>query len=474
MIRIRGNRGRTACNRDNRRVIRKIVLENYMSHAHTVIEPAEGLTVLVGPNNCGKSAVVAALETLCFNPGGDYMVRHGARECAVTVETAEGHVVTWRRKGGAVSYTIDGREVGRLGRGGVPDDLHQVLRLPKVRPPDARTAAEAFDLHLGYQKSPVFLLDQSRGRAATFFASSSDAEKLLEMQRRHRDNAAAARRDRKRLDDEIEDLDRQVAALAPVDDLDADVRALEAEYEALNQHAGRVEALSALIDRLHVCLEFRAQRQWVTEALSRLAEPPDLADDRPLWSAARAVAGAQWRQQRQVAAMGALLPLLPPPELGDERSLGAAIGKKVEAGRRERQARGAVEALSPLEAPPPPPRDVEGIATAVAHLQRAGAVAASAVARTNVLASLGEPAPPADVAPLQDWSRRWSDAAALAERHAGLAAEVDQRLAALRAEAERWAQAHPTCPTCGGDVDADRLLTVGHQHDAEGGGRGAA
>ena len=31
-----------------------------MSHDDTTIELADGLTVLIGPNNCGKSAVVAA------------------------------------------------------------------------------------------------------------------------------------------------------------------------------------------------------------------------------------------------------------------------------------------------------------------------------------------------------------------------------------------------------------------------------
>ena len=41
-------------------MIRRIKLVNFMSHANTVIEPADGLTILVGQNNCGKSAIVAA------------------------------------------------------------------------------------------------------------------------------------------------------------------------------------------------------------------------------------------------------------------------------------------------------------------------------------------------------------------------------------------------------------------------------
>ncbi|MDA0587441.1 MAG: AAA family ATPase [Planctomycetota bacterium] len=72
-------------------MIRRITLDNFMSHSHTVIESAEGLTVLVGPNNCGKSAVITALQTLCDNETGGFMVRRGESDCRVTVETDDGH-----------------------------------------------------------------------------------------------------------------------------------------------------------------------------------------------------------------------------------------------------------------------------------------------------------------------------------------------------------------------------------------------
>src|SRR5688572_8764178 len=137
-------------------MITRITLENYMSHARTVIEPAAGLTVLVGPNNCGKSAVVSALQTLCGDVAGGFMVRHGERTCRVTVETDDGHMIAWRRKGDSVSYEIDGREIHRSGRGNLPDGLHEHLRLPKV---EASGTGARFDVHFALQKSPIFLID---------------------------------------------------------------------------------------------------------------------------------------------------------------------------------------------------------------------------------------------------------------------------------------------------------------------------
>src|SRR5688572_4058052 len=112
-------------------MISQIELHNFMSHEHTVIEPAAGLTVLVGPNNCGKSAVVAAMQILCRNENSTYVLRHGQRECSVTLQTDEGHTIQWRRKN-SPSYVIDGQVYDRLRGHGVPDELHQALHLPLV------------------------------------------------------------------------------------------------------------------------------------------------------------------------------------------------------------------------------------------------------------------------------------------------------------------------------------------------------
>src|SRR6185436_12523227 len=98
-------------------MIRRITLHNFMAHKATVIEPAAGLTVLVGPNNCGKSAVVAALRILCHIENSTYVLRHGERECSVTVVTDDGHTIVWRRKN-SPAYTIDGEPFDRLKSGG--------------------------------------------------------------------------------------------------------------------------------------------------------------------------------------------------------------------------------------------------------------------------------------------------------------------------------------------------------------------
>jgi DNA repair exonuclease SbcCD ATPase subunit len=307
-------------------MITRIILENYMSHARTVIEPAAGLTVLVGPNNCGKSAVVSALRTLCDNPLGDYMVRHGATECCVTVETNDGgehHTFAWKRKKDVVSYLIDGRPIHRL-KGNLPEDLHQHLRMPKVHAEDGND----FDIHFGLQKEPIFLLSESARRAAQFFASSSDAEKLLEMQRRHGERVKNAKSKVAELTVEIEQLDRMLAALAPAPELAAKADALSQEHSELSQAQQNAMALEQSLGNQKRHVARRGFFHRVAETVRPLSPAPALADTSDVERLSREISAAHGRRRRISSIGGALEHLQSPPAVQDVSPLADLIARQ--------------------------------------------------------------------------------------------------------------------------------------------------
>lgn len=268
MIRLHGGFG----------MITRIELENFMSHRRSVIEPAKGLTVLVGPNNCGKSAVVSALQIVCENSPGDYMVRHDERECRIVVHTDDGHIIEWKRRGAVVNYVIDGQEIHRL-RGDIPDGLHSILRLPKVLAADNR---EPYDVHFALQKSPIFLLGEPGSRAATFFASSSDAGKLIQMQARHREKFREASQEEKRLGQAAEQLEHKLTELAPVEDLQDRVEQAVADHSEIQELLARAGAMEDLRQTLSMRLNSFRRLEQEVRALGLLGQPPALTNVAPL------------------------------------------------------------------------------------------------------------------------------------------------------------------------------------------------
>ena len=267
---------RSYCSQSKIRMITQIELVNFMSHKHTVIRPAAGLTVLVGRNNCGKSAVVAALQILCENEPSTYATRHGERDCTVRIETDDGHTIEWGRKGGSTRYIVDGQRFDRLGRGGVPDEVRRALRLANVT-----WESGQLDVHFAAQKSPVFLLDKPGSQAAQFFASSSDASRLVEMQALHKAKSVDAQRHKARLEAESSQLNRELETLEPLTSIDERLEQAEAAHARLSKLAAEIQTLDRDAEALDSQTSLLAKQNEIVAALSGLTGPPAIEPTAP-------------------------------------------------------------------------------------------------------------------------------------------------------------------------------------------------
>jgi exonuclease SbcC len=512
-------------------MITRIELTNFMSHQSTVIEPAPGLTVLVGPNNCGKSAVVAALQILCNNADSTYVTRHGAKQCSVLVETDDGHRIEWRRKTSA-SYRINGEKFDRLGRGKAPEQLLNVLRLPRVEVGDDNL----FDVHFGEQKSPIFLLDKPASHIAKFFASSSDVDRFLKMQDLHRTKVADANREKQHLELESVTLNRELGLLEPVVELEERLVQSELHYRELQRLAQTIDELTRRFKELRrqsIAVKRCAARQ---ASLDDLCPPPAFEDSEPL--AALITELDQVRRDfrftsEQVTALG---DLQPPPELPSTELLASLAGGLLAAQRAFAQTQGRSVALSPLGEPPRlddadslarlrqeladmqrfverrgaqgtllasvrlPPQllDDTALETTLRHLMQASEQCAFVSRGATLLGKISPPPLVEDVAPAFELLRSLEDAGAcVARRRSALEhlaavdavpaqenpselAELVHRLSlgadevrkygdqAAQAQADflaakesliRWARDYGICPTCGGPMNAERLVT---------------
>jgi len=336
-------------------MITRIELTNFMSHAKTVIEPAAGLTVLVGPNNVGKSAIVAALQILCHNENSTYVMRHGERECSVSVRTDDEHLVEWKRRN-SPSYVIDGQIFDRLRSGGIPEELHQALRLPRVN----ASNDEEFDIHFGTQKSPIFLLGNSGTVAARFFASSSDAIRLVMVQKRHKEKLSEAQREKNRLEGESRQLNAELEMLEPIVDINDRLETIEREYEELLQ-------LAAWLDKAEV------QVAVLTEHAARLIQFTVQAD--------------------------ILSPLIAPPILPPIVQLEKLIAKLEEDNRNVESTASRVDVYSTIS-PPPKMATVDVIQTLIVAIERTEVQVNAANLEVAVLSVLSFPPVLHDLTPL--------------------------------------------------------------------------
>ncbi len=481
-------------------MIRRIVLENYMSHAHSVIEPADGLTVLIGPNNCGKSALVSALQTLACNLTGDYMVRHGERETSVTVETDDGHTIAWRRKGSTVSYVVDGEEIHRL-RGGTPERLDEWLRLPRVKSEEG--GDDEFDIHFGTQKAPIFLLNESERRAAMFFAASSDAAKLLQMQKRHCEKVKDSKRERDGLAEDLVRLDAELRALAPIGDLATRLQLAEQQHESLCTLGEQLDRLSSELKALERERADVARRQAELDVLDPLDRPPDFAAVAPLESLIESTEAAGRRVAARSHEIAVLAPLCEPPALADvagvaglcealaaesasgivsaalvaslarlqsvpEFENAAALEQLVRNLDDERRGCGRQAALHrTLDRLQPTPQlaATMQLEDFVCEFERLAEVSAREARSHRALSKMTLPPAEADCSPLAQIIGQLEAERVRVGDQLEAVGKIEQARAAVEREIRAWARDNPICRTCGAAIDAERLMEGEHAHD---------
>lgn len=75
--------------------IEKVILENVLSHEHTVLECDKGFNVFIAESGNGKSAVLRAINWVVNNePSGKGIIRSGASFARVTLFLSSGHIVS--------------------------------------------------------------------------------------------------------------------------------------------------------------------------------------------------------------------------------------------------------------------------------------------------------------------------------------------------------------------------------------------
>lgn len=441
-------------------MIRKIVLQNFMAHEMTELELGDGLNVLVGPNNIGKSTIAVALKTLARNGNSSFVQRHDAKECSVIVTTSEGHTIQWQKKK-SPSYIINGEVKDRLGRGGTPPELDETLRLAPVEFED-----KDFEPHFGEQKSPIFLINRPPSQIAQFFSTTSDAERLVAMQRLHQRKKGDAQSQLKFLESANEELTQQSECLEPVpmlanlvDQLEKDltvISGLDAEINALlvgyleNWKKGSVEA------------SFQKQRLNSLEELQHL---PTFYDELPLASFLQQLERVE-RECEKTRTMAMELANLPQvPEIHNTEPLEQSCERLEGAYQQHSFWSMRCNSVANLATPPKELPETDAANFVQEYVELLHVVEQSQI-QIETLAMLPVPPQPLDTDSLPLLLDAMHSHLQASEALLSSQQKLDVESERLDRSLGEWLAANPTCPTCGTGLTLE-MVRKRHSHHGD-------
>ena len=143
-------------------MIKSLQIQNFQSHADTLLEFSEGVNVIVGSSDSGKTAIIRALRWLVWNkPGGDSFRSFWGGDTEITLETEKASIT--RSKGKANRYELNDQSFEAFGTE-VPKEIQQELNLSEI--------------NLQSQLDSPFLLSNSAGEVAQHFNKVANLDRI--------------------------------------------------------------------------------------------------------------------------------------------------------------------------------------------------------------------------------------------------------------------------------------------------------
>lgn len=280
--------------------ISKIEIENFQSHAKTVIELNEtGLNALTGASDSGKSAIIRAIRWALYNdPKGTDFIRHGESRATVTVTFNDGSAITRSRtnssSGEYIVRDANGQTTDFKGFGNdIPIDVANTHQMPRV---ELSPGVER-SLNFSYQLDGHFLLSESPiVRASTIgrltgvqIVDAALREKQKDIRNLTRDFNAAEKR--------VADLDTKLGSftdLTGIKDAISLASALLLNAESVEKQINELEALNdAIADLNQKELSLEAElvkydglhqaEALIAKAEAMMAEINELSNLRTAW-----------------------------------------------------------------------------------------------------------------------------------------------------------------------------------------------
>ena len=248
-------------------MINYIDIKGWEGHTHSYLEFPPGVSVLIGPTDAGKSAVLRALMGVAFNrPLDKSVINDKAKEYAVTLGLTEGREITRTRNqsGNKNTYEMDGSIYKAFGHN-PPEDVQTTLNLDH-------------DLNIQAQIDPIFLIQSSPGEVARHFNESAGLDEIDKSMSSLHSRERKLKSEVQQHETRTKELQEQLERYAGLEEVEGKLSELEQEQVHLDQLRQKREQIKQHTDRVWQAQKKAEQYRKKTRLQGSVQECLDLQE----------------------------------------------------------------------------------------------------------------------------------------------------------------------------------------------------
>lgn len=215
--------------------INSISIKNFQSHENTHLELSDGMNVICGPSDNGKSSIIRSIRWVILNrPAGDEFRRHSTDKTSVTLKT-DNLTVKRKRSDRKNEYRMND-VVFRALRSSVPEDVSAALNLSEA--------------NIQSQHEVYFLVDDSAGQRSRTLNKVAGLQIMDEVLKRVNSQSRSINSDIKAVNSQLVDTRNRILDLEWVSSADKFLKKLEEFQDRIEDLEEEYDYITSIIEQL--------------------------------------------------------------------------------------------------------------------------------------------------------------------------------------------------------------------------------
>lgn len=242
--------------------IQEVTIEGYQSHTNSTFCLSPGLTVITGPSDAGKTAIIRALRWFAFNePTGeaflhtirnpDGSIKEAVDQAKVSVTFEDGTTITKTRRKGKTTYTHSGYPTA-WEKAEIPPEIKETLGLVKQAYGDFETC-----LNFAFQLDAPFMLSETASVGAKVLGKLAGTEIVDRAISDVNKKTHQVRTDISYAEKQIGEIDVSLTEYFDLDTHDESLRAAENAFTRIKEDRERYTELVELMNNYQTETERR-------------------------------------------------------------------------------------------------------------------------------------------------------------------------------------------------------------------------
>ena len=233
-------------------MITKFQIKNFQCHSKLTIDLDEHVTVIVGPSDSGKSAIIRAIRWLCLNqPSGDSFIRDGSNSVTARMKV-DGRTVTRYRDKSDNLYKLGKDEFKSFGSS-VPVPIERLLNIGPV--------------NFQQQHDPPYWLADSAGQVSRELNAIVNLEVIDSVLLTVAKQITKSRNEVGFTEERLSKVETEVKDTEWAEDAESDLKRLD---KARSEHARQAVRVARMSDVVQEAIERRETHQQASKQASAL------------------------------------------------------------------------------------------------------------------------------------------------------------------------------------------------------------